>query len=298
MLSTYRKLETNFLQTVENYPAHKFDGRGIVTACGSGECYYVGAYVLIKLLREFGCNLPVEVWKFSWEKHEKWDKLFNDLENVVVKYYHKKIANVDRKGWSLKPFAILESNFREVLFLDSDIIPTKNPEYLFDYEPYQRKGAIFWSDTCKTHIRARPTDHNKSGDAFWHLADCEEINEREFESGQVLINKEQCWKEINLTCHYNNHADWYYKLFLGDKETFHLAWRRLRTDFVFFQNSTSINIPGGKYFYQYDYNNDLLFQHRSGNKLNFGHVLLKPKLLHQERTLQIIKELKQLFNTN
>jgi len=297
-LKYYKKLETEFLEKIPPYPEGVFEGKGIVTACGSRECFYVGAYVMINLLRYFGCYLPVEVWKFDWEKDDKWDKIFNDLDGVIVKYYDRTIAEVERKGWSLKPFAIKESSFKEVLFLDSDIAPAKNPEYLFDYGPYKEKGSIFWSDTCKTHAKARPTDKNKSTDAFWHLAECEEIDEREFESGQILIDKKKCWNEINLTCHYNNHADWYYKLFLGDKETFHLAWRKLRTDFVFFQNSKSENVDGGKYFYQYDWNDELVFQHRSGNKFGLKNNLLKPEFVEQEKIWEIISMLRDICESN
>lgn len=292
-LAKYKKLETEFLNQTQEYPG-SYKGRGVVTACGSKECYHVGSYVLIQLLRYLDCDLPVEVWKFDWEKDEKWDGIFNNLENVVVRYYNKNISDIDRKGWSLKPFAILESSFKEVLFLDSDIAPAKNPEYLFEYEPYKEKGSIFWSDTCVTHTKARPTKNNKSKSAFWQLAETDEVDEREFESGQVLINKEKCWREINLTCHYNTHADWYYRLFLGDKETFHLAWRKLHKDFVFFQNSTHVDVPGGKYFYQYDHNEELVFQHRSGNKFHLKDNLLDPKFEHQEEILKIIEELNDL----
>lgn len=289
----YQKLETDFINQISEYPSDRFHGSGIVTACGSKECYYVGAYILINLLRFFDCRLPIEVWKFDWEKDEKWDPIFRNLDNVIVKYYNKKIVDIDKKGWSLKPFAILESSFKEVLFLDSDIVPAKNPTYLFDYEYYKKTGSIFWSDTCTTHIGTRPTKTNKSTDSFWHLANMPEIKEREFETGQILINKDQCWREINLTCHYNKHADWYYKLFLGDKETFHLAWRKLRTDFVFLQNTTHINVMQGKYFYQYDWDNELLFQHRSANKFHLGDNILIPEFCYQKEILKIISELRQ-----
>jgi alpha 1,2-mannosyltransferase len=294
-LEIYRELETKFLDTVDQYPQNKFGGRGIVTACGSNECYYVGAYVMIKLLRQFKCYLPVEVWKFEWERDDKWDSIFNGLDGVEVRYYNKHISDVDRKGWCLKPFAVLESKFKEVLFLDSDIAPAKSPEYLFNYQPYLETGSIFWSDTCRTTVPARPTEQNKSRNAFWHLADHEEIDEREFESGQLLVNKEKCWREINLTCHYNRHADWYYTLFLGDKETFHLAWRRLRKEFVFFQNSTSINVPGGKYFYQYDNDDELVFQHRSGNKFHLNNNITDPEFVCQKEIFEYIEELKAIL---
>lgn len=290
-IAHYKKLEKAFLDNIPNYP-DTFYGRGIVTACGSKECYHVGAYVLINMLRFLGCQLPVEVWKFDWEKDNKWDDIFNNLDNVIIKYYDKKISDVDRKGWSLKPFSILESSFKEVLFLDSDICPTKDPTYLFDYDLYKNQGSIFWSDVSKTHVKTKPNQYNKSKDAFWHLAECDEIDEREFESGQLLINKQQCWKELNLTCHYNKHANWYYTLFLGDKETFHLAWRRLGKDFIFLQNTKHIDINNSKYFYQYDWNNELVFQHRCANKFTLTNNIFEPKFEYQDKIIDIIQELR------
>lgn len=295
MIEHYQKLEDQFLDDVPKYP-NTFRGRGIVTACGSKDCFCIGAYVQIKLLRNFGCLLPIEVWKFDWEKDDRWDNIFNSMEGVEVRYYTSKVSDVDRKGWVLKPYAIRDSKFKEVMFLDSDVAPAKNPEYLFDYEPYKEKGAIFWSDTCRTHIgRIRPKEHNASTDAFWHLARREEINEREFESGQIVLNKSKVWKELNLTCHYNDHANWYYKLFLGDKETFHLAWRRLDTDFVFFDTTTHSDVPSGKFFWQYDMNNELIFQHRSGNKFEFKDNVLEPQFVEQDRILEWIEELLKIY---
>jgi hypothetical protein len=294
MLETYRRLEENFLTDIPPYP-DTCSSRGIVTACGSKECFYVGAYVMIRLLRHFGCHLPVEVYKFDWEQDESWDKIFNAMPGVTVKYYDKTIcAGVERKGWSLKPFAILDSSFEEVLFLDSDVAPAKNPEYLFDYAGYQETGAVFWADTHATHRKARPTPENSSRNAFWHLAGREEIDEPEFESGQIVVNKRKCWRELQLAGHYNKHADWYYKFFLGDKETFHLAWRRLDTPFAFLTNVYDVPVPGGKYFYQHDHNDELVFQHRSGNKLHLGENLLQPEFVEQDKILEFIAELRDL----
>lgn len=291
----HKELERDFLSTERTYP-NTFSGRGIVTACGSKECFYVGSYVQIKLLRHFGCNLPIEVWKFDWEKDVWWDEMFNEMDDVVVRYYQGDIAEVERTGWVLKPYAIRDSSFKEVLFLDSDVCPTKNPEYLFEYEEYQKTGSIFWSDTCITHAKTKPNIENSSKDAFWHLAQREEILEREFESGQMILNKEKVWDALNLTCHYNNHADWYYKIFLGDKETFHLAWRRLDKPFTFFDDTTHTLVEGGKIFWQYDMNGELIFQHRSGNKFQFKDNITEPKFVEQERIFDWIGELYDVYS--
>ncbi len=292
-LKKYRALEEKFLASLGPYE-DRFEGRGVVTACGTKDCYYIGAYVLIRMLRHLGCGLPVEVWKFDWERDEKWDSIFDAMEGVRVRYYDRKIAEVDRKGWSLKPFAILESSFREVMFLDSDVVPAKNPTFMFDWVKYRESGACFWADVCRTHAKAKPTSKIMSKDAFWHLADMPEIDEPEFESGQLLVDKEKCWRELNLTCQYNSHADWYYKLFLGDKETFHLAWRRLRSEFGFVKGVKHEQVPDGKWFYQPDPDGELLFQHRSGNKLEFSDNIMYPEFVNQVEMVEFIEDLRSV----
>ena len=49
-------------------------------------------------------------------------------------------------GWAAKPFAILLSSFREVLFIDADALFFKNPEMLFEDPGYQETGALFFKD--------------------------------------------------------------------------------------------------------------------------------------------------------
>ena len=49
-------------------------------------------------------------------------------------------------GWAAKPFAILTSSFREVIFIDADSLFFKNPEVLFDNPSYQETGALFFKD--------------------------------------------------------------------------------------------------------------------------------------------------------
>ncbi len=55
----------------------------------------------------------------------------------------------------------------------------------------------------------------------------------EWETGQLLLDKERCSKALHLTEHYNNHSDFYYHHVFGDKDTFHLAWLKTETPFVY-----------------------------------------------------------------
>jgi alpha 1,2-mannosyltransferase len=49
----------------------------------------------------------------------------------------------------------------------------------------------------------------------------------EFESGQLLIDKEKCWAELGLTLHFNADRQVYGSVVYGDKDLFRLAWQNL-----------------------------------------------------------------------
>jgi hypothetical protein len=120
-------------------------------------------------------------------------------------------------GWELKPYAILHCPFREVLYLDSDNVSLVNPDFLFGTAQYQETGAIFWPDFGRL----------KADRSIWHLTGVPYRDEPEFESGQIVVDKERCWKPMLLTMWMNEYSDFWYRHIHGDKETFHMAWRKL-----------------------------------------------------------------------
>lgn len=92
---------------------------------------------------------------------------------------------------SRKSAAILSSTFAEVLFLDIDSYLVRDPEYIFHSDPmYQQFGALFFPDI--------PT--GKQPTAIWQLLNltCAR-NEREFDTGIVLIDKKRTWNALHLT---------------------------------------------------------------------------------------------------
>jgi hypothetical protein len=160
-------------------------------------------------------------------------------------------------GWELKPFSTLHSNFKEVLYLDADNIPVKNPIYLFDNNQYKNLGAIFWPDL--------PPHKRKDWlpAICWENVGLEYRDEVDFETGQYLINKEKCYKELNLTMWMNEHSDWFYKFVYGDKSTFHLAWRKCGSDYVIPKRAAGWRHPC---ILQYDTDDQLVFQHACQGK--------------------------------
>jgi hypothetical protein len=125
----------------------------------------------------------------------------------------------------LKVFATLHCPFEEVLHLDADCYPCRNPEFLFDLKDYRDCGAIFWPDVD-------PTDERLKWSAFG-VPDPRRLGS--VESGQFLMNKRVSWRPLNLAWFYNDHSDYYYRYCYGDKHTLEVAWARCSQPFVMWQ---------------------------------------------------------------
>ncbi len=139
------------------------------------------------------------------------------------------------------------------MLLDADNVPVTNPEYLFDTPQYRRTGAIFWPDYGRL-APDRPA---------WQAFGVRYRDEPEFETGQIVIDKQRCWEPLNLSMWYNEHSDFYYHYVYGDKDTFHMAFRRLGRPYA--MPVKGVHGLDGT-MCQHDFNGRRLFQHRHFNK--------------------------------
>jgi len=200
-------------------------GRGIVI-CGGGIRYFTNAWVCINMLRRLGCRLSIEVWHLGKEEmNTQMAKLLASLGAKAVDAFKVRIQHPARQlnGWELKPYAIIHSGFQETLLLDADNVPVRNPEFLFDTNEFKETGAIFWPDYNNT----------ASNDQLriWRSCGLRRPDESEFETGQILVDKKRCWKALNLCMWFNENSDFYYRHIHGDKETFHLAFRKVKKSY-------------------------------------------------------------------
>ncbi len=166
----------------------------------------------------------------------------------------------------MKGYAILHSSFEEVLLLDADNCPVRDPAFLFDTPEYAKYGAIFWPDFG----RFAPERE------VWAAAGIAFRDEPEFESGQIVVNKRRCWKALNVAMHLNEYSDWWYRLIHGDKDTFHLAWRKIGQDYA--MPSRGVEAMDGTML-QFDFAGERLFQHRNLAKWKLGDL---PESSHRE----------------
>jgi hypothetical protein len=266
------------------YPAGRFAGRGMVI-CGGGTKYFPCVYVLVRLLRHLGCAQPIEVWHLgAREMSPGMRGLLAAHGAVCVDALEVRRVHPARRlgGWELKCYALLHSRFDEVLLLDADNCPVRDPAFLFDSPQYRRHGAVFWPDFWRFRRDA----------AVWVAAGIPPRKAREamqFESGQILIHKARCWRALHVAMHLNEHSDWWYRLVHGDKDTFFLAWEKIGQRHAMVPHPVR---PLDGVMLQHDFDGRLLFQHRNFAKWTLEDNRRIPGFRMEERCLMFLAELR------
>ena len=115
-------------------------GRGIVTTVFDRE--FPSCWVLLSELARLKVQLPIEAFHREGELSPRNRALINSLELPLT--FRQLEEPIVRFG--LKPFSIWRSRFREVLWIDCDSFPIRDPSFLFDDPEYRQKGSLFWRD--------------------------------------------------------------------------------------------------------------------------------------------------------
>jgi len=245
-----------FIETIPPCP-RGYEGRGIVI-CGGGLRYFTSAWVCIKMLRRLGSRLPIQMWYLGGKEMDDSMKALLEplgVESVDACQMRGRFPTRTLRGWELKAYAILHCPFREILLLDADNVPVVDPEFLFSTSQFQRTGAIFWPD----YVRGK----NRKAKTIWRSCGLAQPEEPEFESGQIVVDKERCWRALRLSLWFNENSDFYYDYVHGDKETFHLAFRKLKQAYAL--------VPRPVHrlkatMCQHDFEGRRIFQHRNTDK--------------------------------
>ncbi|EMG51068.1 hypothetical protein G210_2905, partial [Candida maltosa Xu316] len=276
-ITNLKDSHAKFLKTmIEDWPEdlfkfNKFNkfmkGDGIVYL-GGGK-YNQLAFLSIKILRENGSRLPVEIIIPSAKDYEVefCDRILPTLNGkckLMTDYLPEKLVE-KIKGFQLKNIALLISSFERILYLDADNIPIKNPDVLFTNKPFTESHLVMWPDFWRRStspkfydiagidvdpsfkVRNSYIQGDERGTVtdtiFYSYHDCKgSIPEASSETGQILINKRVHFKTLVLSMYYNYYGfDYYYPLMSqgaageGDKETFIAAAHKL--DLPYYQVS-------------------------------------------------------------
>lgn len=209
--------------------SERFSGRGLVLLGGNRDTLD-RILVTLRFMKLYESRLPVEIHYIKSEiDQDKIDMLTNDYKVTTrplddsgnIEKVH--LVSDSDKNFHLKAAAIVNSAFEELLYLDSDNIPVRDPAFLFDTPNYRRTGAVFWSDTWKTHL----------DNPIWGIIEKPCQDEWEQESGQILINKSHpgVWRALMLTTYMQKKWATYFELLNGDKDTFRFAWKALDQEY-------------------------------------------------------------------
>ncbi|KAI9320325.1 mannosyltransferase putative-domain-containing protein, partial [Zopfochytrium polystomum] len=185
-----------FLDTPQPY-----DGDHGRTVRGSRGIVYTGTDATVKhllvsvlFLRDFGCSLPIEFVSYNVSLVD----MQEDLKNVDW-------GPEEWKFGAAKVSAIIHSTFQEVLFMDPDNMVMRDPTYLFSTNRFKTYGALFWPDYFR----------RKKDIPMWEIFDIplgdRGKDELEFESGQIVVDKERAWNGLKAAEFISSEAKYYFK---------------------------------------------------------------------------------------
>ena len=206
------------------YPDGRFEGRGIVI-CAGGERYFMCAWVLVSILQNVHRTpLPIQVWHLGRREMSEEMRLLlfeRGIEvvdaEIVAARHPARLAG----GWPLKPYAIAQSRFREVLYLDADTVPLAAPQLAFEWNEYRENGLLLWPDIVDI----------KKTNPIWARLNLEPIDQGSIDSGILLADKARAWDVLDLAILMNERWDEIYDALYGDKDTFLLSAQLLKRTF-------------------------------------------------------------------
>ncbi|GIL76628.1 hypothetical protein Vretifemale_6130, partial [Volvox reticuliferus] len=211
-------------------------GRGILISAG-GPCYTTNLIVTLYVLRRhFGCNLPVEVaWQGPAEMdNTTWRSLerhFSPIRGFDVRAAPHPVPELHGNSFVAtsyggKVYALLQSEFREVLMIDADSLPLQDPGKLFNDPRFVQYGSLFWPDTWTG--QAQPSVFGVYGIDYIKakrvLTMGLGFGRRDAESGQLLIDRARHLDVLETLMLINRRPNANQKMLWGDKDTFSLAF--------------------------------------------------------------------------
>lgn len=122
------------------YPTDLYKGAGIVMLAGGRYSEY--AATSLATLRKMGSTLPVELW--SADESEEVDGWCEELakEGIACRKLENYIdLKTFRHPYQWKILTFLFSSFEEMIFLDADCIPLRDPDVLLKSEVYNKAGG-------------------------------------------------------------------------------------------------------------------------------------------------------------
>ncbi|KAG0372265.1 hypothetical protein BGX24_000479 [Mortierella sp. AD032] len=224
-----------------------FKGKGLVFCAGDNQFEFV--VTSIQAIRNrLKSKLPIQVFHMGeGDLSKPRQKYLQDMaEGIEVIDVTTILDNeyMQLGGWAIKPFAMLASNFEEVMFVDADAYFLQDPAVLFEDPGYMATGALFFFDRTLFPDWTEGSNWLKSilpiMSSFPRTSRMfNMLTAHEQESGVVVINKKNRFLGLLGTCKMN--GKWErdlvtYTIFHGDKETFWTGFEMVQEPYAFMRN--------------------------------------------------------------
>lgn len=236
-----------------------YKGKNGIVYIGGGKYSWI-SFLSIVQLRKTGSKTPVEVFIPSIEEY---DQKF--CEEILPQYNAHCLVFKDPflgkrrlqlTGYQYKMLALLMSSYENTMYVDSDVNPLHNPDFLFTSELYRKNGLLLWPDhwarttspdfydIVGIDVREKKVRHSHKdlkkdpvpplSEGTFQNSDFHDfentIPNPTVEAGVLLVNKSTHVRTLQLALYYNVLGpDFYYPLLTqggageGDKDTFNAA---------------------------------------------------------------------------
>lgn len=225
-----------FIKVIPEYKNTKLK-RGVVVC--AGDDHFISAFILVKSLVDMNPNVNIEWFYVGNELYDFQIKEISKISNVKLidclinqpKWFPNKIEDKHLRGYMIKPYSLMMSEFEEIIFIDADNFPLNNPEVLLECNQYKKNGNLFWPDfkfTNNNDMNKMILPQTDKIFSWFNVENPSDKGLRLTESGQMLINKRICWNGLCLAYYMNYNHDFFYQLALGDKDLYYLAFSILK----------------------------------------------------------------------
>ncbi len=197
------------LARAELPPPGDREGRGVLMV-GGGK-YWPGVVVSLRMLRETGCQLPVQVWHRGALEPVRPEDLAGvpgvEIRDLAALTPAPRVL----RGWESKTLALLACGWERVFYIDADAYCVADPTFLLDRlsaaEPF-----LYWID--------HPGAWNQVRWQAWGLPG---TSVPPVQGGQFAIHVRHFWREFVLAYWIDQHSDYGYAHQYGDQDSWRVA---------------------------------------------------------------------------
>ncbi|KAJ3083218.1 hypothetical protein HDU99_000299 [Rhizoclosmatium hyalinum] len=217
--------------------------RGIVLTFGSSG-FERGLLTILHIRKNLKCELPIEVfYNGATDLHSTMVQGLELIDNVKVIDLQAVFTRIaEDRNYHSKPFAILASSFKQVLYLDDDVILFQKPEDLFQKSKiFSEYGILFFKSPAYVAGNSKwvrwlltsPTIRANTTGRFFN-----DVSKDEMDASLMLFDKSrpEIVHALLAATHFNlrevreGGMD---KQIMGDKETYWFAHELLRIPYKF-----------------------------------------------------------------